>query len=130
MVEGGHAGFADIEFGFADAEKESAENPDLLLNAYLDESHLVEKALKGGPFLFLGYKGSGKTAIAERANLLQRTDPQMFVSVEQPSDFSYSEFKATAGGAGDHQTRYPTTWGIPAAPCSAQVARTRRGRPS
>jgi hypothetical protein len=71
MGRGGHAGFADIEFGFADAEKESAENPALLLNAYLDETHLVDKALKGVPFLVLGYKGSGKTAIAERANLLQ-----------------------------------------------------------
>ena len=111
MGEGVHAGFADIEFGFADAEKESAENPDLLLNAYLDESHLVDKALKGGPFLFLGYKGSGKTAIAERANLLQANDPQMLVSVEQLTDFSYSEFKTTAGGGGDHQTRYPTAWG-------------------
>jgi hypothetical protein len=106
-----HAGFSDIEFGYADAEKESAENPELLLYAYLDESHLVEKALKGAPFLFLGYKGSGKTAIAQRANLLQNDNPELFVSVEQLTDFSYLEFKAASGGAGDHQTRYPTTWG-------------------
>jgi hypothetical protein len=111
MGRGGHAGFADIEFGFADAEKESAENPDLLLNAYLDETHLVDKALKGVPFLVLGYKGSGKTAIAERANLLQETEHGLIVSVEQLGDFSYSDFKAAAGNAPDHQTRYPTTWG-------------------
>lgn len=107
----GHAGFADIEFGFADAEKESAENPELLLHAFLDDSHLVAKALEGSPFLFLGYKGSGKTALAERANLLQASRPQLFVSVEQLSDFSYAEFKNAAGGGGDHQTRYPTAWG-------------------
>lgn len=111
MTPRGHAGFADIEFGFADAAKESARNPDLLLHAYLDDSNLVAKALKGEPFLFLGYKGSGKTAIAERANLLQRTDPRMFVSIEQLTDFSYAEFKTTAGGSADHHTRYPMTWG-------------------
>jgi len=111
MAPAPHAGFSNIEFGFADAEKESAENPELLISAFLDESHLVEKAIKGSPFLFLGYKGSGKTAIAERANLLQQHDPHLLVSVEQLKDFSYLEFKMTSGGAGDHQTRYPTTWG-------------------
>jgi hypothetical protein len=106
-----HAGFADIEFGFADAEKESAQNPDLLLFAFFDDSHIVDKALKGSPFLLLGYKGSGKTAIAERANLLASSDPSLFVKVEQLADFSYTDFKlgfrtfggwsALAGGGGD-----------------------------
>lgn len=111
MVQGGgHAGFADIEFGYADAEKESAENPDLLLRAFLDDTHVVDKALVGDKFLFLGYKGSGKTAIAERASLLQQERSELFVTVEHLTDFSYLEFKNATGGAGDYQTRYPTTW--------------------
>ncbi len=106
-----HAGFGDIQFGYAGAEKESAEAPDLLLRAFLDDSKVVDTALYGDKFLFLGYKGSGKTAIAERARLLALENPKLFATVHQLLDFSYSDFKTAAGGGGDHQTRYPMTWG-------------------
>ena len=94
-------GFRDIEFGFADAHKEGAEAPDLLLHGFFDDTHLTEHALCGSPFLFLGYKGSGKTAIAERARLLGDRDPELFVTTTALDDFSYRDFTSLAGGSGD-----------------------------
>ncbi len=103
-------GFRDIEFGFADAHKEGAEAPDLLLHGFFDDTHLTEHALFGSPFLFLGYKGSGKTAIAERARLLGDRDPVLFVTTTALDDFSYRDFTSLAGGSGDFESRYPTVW--------------------
>jgi hypothetical protein len=102
-------GFRDIEFGFADAHKEGAEAPDLLLHGFFDDTRLTEQALSGSSFLFLGYKGSGKTAIAERARLLGERDPELFVTTTALDDFSYGDFKSLAG-AGDFESRYPTVW--------------------
>jgi hypothetical protein len=103
-------GFRDIEFGFADAHKEGAEAPGLLLDGFLDDTNLVEQALSGSSFLFLGYKGSGKTAIAERARLLSEREPELFVTAAALDDFSYGDFKSLAGAAGDVESRYPTVW--------------------
>ena len=105
------ARFGDIEFGYASAEKEGAESPGLLLDGFLDDGHLGDAALWGGPFLFLGYKGSGKTALAEHARLLADARADLFVTVTTLDRFSYADFKSVAGGSGDHQVRYPTAWG-------------------
>jgi hypothetical protein len=103
--------FADIEFGFASAEKEGAEAPDLLLTGFLDDARLTHSAVWGSPFLFLGYKGSGKTALAEHARLLSQTRPELFVTTTTLDRFSYGDFKSVAGGSADIQVRYPTAWG-------------------
>jgi hypothetical protein len=100
--------FQQIEFGFTDAHTESAEAPRLLRDGFLDDG-LVDRALTGRHFLFLGYKGSGKTAIAERARLLAEADPQLFVKVATLDEFSYGDFKSAAGST-EPQARYPTVW--------------------
>jgi hypothetical protein len=105
------ARFADIRFGFASAEKEGAEAPDLLLRGFLDDEDLTATALSGSPFLFLGYKGSGKTALAEHARLIAERTPDLFVTTTTLEHFSYGDFKAIAGGSSEQQVRYPTAWG-------------------
>jgi hypothetical protein len=106
-----YVGFGDIEFGFASGEVEGAESPDLLLEGFFDASHLTERALSKSTFAFLGYKGSGKSALAQRARLMSLANPRLFVSVTTLDRFSYRDFKSVAGGDGDSQTRYPTAWG-------------------
>ena len=54
--------FRSIRFGKASAEAESAAAPELLLAGYLDHEGFTTQASSGDAFLFLGYKGSGKTA--------------------------------------------------------------------
>jgi hypothetical protein len=102
--------FRDIEFGFADARKEGAEAPELLIRGFFDDSGMTEEALSGSSFLFLGYKGSGKTALAERARLLGERDPSLFVTTASLEEFSYGDFKSLAEGAGEAHARYPTVW--------------------
>jgi len=101
--------FRDIEFGFADARTEGAEAPGLLQDGFLDDDGLVQTALYERPFIFLGYKGSGKTAIAERARLLAESDPNLFIKVASLDEFPYTDFKSAAG-SGEPATRYPTVW--------------------
>jgi hypothetical protein len=103
-------GFAAIQFGFASAEKEGAEAPDLLLSGFFDDAGLSDSALFGSPSVFLGYKGSGKTALAEHARLLAESRPDLFVTVTSLDRFSYIDFKAVAGGSADPQVRYPVAW--------------------
>jgi len=102
--------FTDINFGFADAHKEGAEAPELLLEGFLDEFGVTDLALHGSSFLFLGYKGSGKTALAERARLLSANDPGLLVTTMSLEEFSYSDFRSLAGGGADDETRFPTVW--------------------
>jgi len=102
--------FRDIQFGFADAQKEGAEAPDLLLHGFLDRAGLIDEALGGSAFLILGYKGSGKTAIAQRARLLAADDPELFVTAVALDDFSYVEFNRFAGAPADPESRYPAAW--------------------
>ena len=111
QASGREPGFGEIQFGFASAEKEGAEAPDLLLSGFLDDSHLSDTALSGSPFVFLGYKGSGKTALAEHARLVAEATPDLFVTLTTLDRFSYVDFKAVAGGSTDQQVRYPTAWG-------------------
>jgi hypothetical protein len=102
--------FRDIEFGFADARKEGAEVPDLLLHGFFDAFRVTDEALSGSAFLFLGYKGSGKTALAERARLLGERDSQLFVTIASLEEFSYGDFKSIVQGDGDAHSQYPIVW--------------------
>lgn len=54
----------NIVFGKASAEREGAEYPDLLTKGYLNPFDVIREARDGAKFLFLGYKGSGKSALA------------------------------------------------------------------
>ena len=104
--------FASIQFGYADAHKEGSEAPGLLLHGYLDDAHVMDDALRGSPFLFLGYKGSGKTAIVERAKLLSEPDPTLFVTSATLEDFSYTDFKTFAGGSRRLSVTLPSSLGV------------------
>ena len=57
--------FTSIVFGYADAQEEATEKPSLLRDAFLDLDEIPERVFRGKEWLVLGYKGSGKSAIAE-----------------------------------------------------------------
>jgi hypothetical protein len=103
-------GFLDIHFGFASAETEGATAPALLLNGYLDQAGLTDEALYGRRFLFLGFKGSGKSAIGERARLLAEQQSDLFVSVAHLGDFPYATMRRELLSDTSGEASYQTAW--------------------
>ncbi|NBB81197.1 MAG: hypothetical protein GVY36_17460 [Verrucomicrobia bacterium] len=102
--------FADIDFGYASAEQEGARNPTLLLEGFLDHDRIIPEARSGHKFLFLGNKGSGKSAIAEHLRLLQSQESHLFVQTIYLSDFPYTDFKRIIRGDAEPESKYPTAW--------------------
>jgi hypothetical protein len=100
----------NIVFGKASAERESVENPDLLTKGYLDPFHLADEARDGGKFLFLGYKGSGKSAIGEHLKLTADSDSQLFVSHLSLADFPFTPFSKLIEADAEPESKYPAAW--------------------
>ena len=102
--------FKDIPLGKASAELESMSHPDLLINGFFDPWDVVEKALGGHEFLFLGYKGSGKSAIAEHLTLTTTGTHDRFITHTFLSDFPYGNFEKIVTGDAEPESRFPTAW--------------------
>jgi hypothetical protein len=102
--------FCDIDFGYASAEKESAEAPSLLVEGFFDLDGVRQKLRDGPEFLCLGYKGSGKSAIGEHLRLTADADPTFFVKRMYLADFPFTDFGQILRGSQDVKARYPPTW--------------------
>ena len=102
--------FRDIPLGHASAELEGAYNPDLIVKGFLDPWNVLDKAKNGPEFLFLGYKGSGKSAIGEHLRLTATDDYSLFVSHTFLSDFPYGNFSRIVTGDAEPESRFPTAW--------------------
>ena len=102
--------FRTFRFGFAEAEVEGARDPELLLRGFLDPGGSVDEIINGHKFLILGYKGSGKSAIAEHLRLRAEADPHLFVTVTTLSNFPFAEFGEIVGGQSGPESRLPTAW--------------------
>lgn len=102
--------FLKINFGYASAQQEGTRSPDLLIDGYLDVHQISQNALDGPEFLVLGYKGSGKSAIAERLRLLHQNNSEIFLTNIDLADFPYTAFSQIVPGQEAPQSRYPTAW--------------------
>jgi hypothetical protein len=100
----------DITFGFASADFEAAHEPDLLLRGFVDHMNLVENARSSRKFLFLGYKGSGKSALGEHLKLVAQTEPELFVEFVNIDDISFSSFSQILQRSIEPEARYPKVW--------------------
>ena len=70
----------------------------------------MQEAKAGRRFLFLGYKGSGKSALAEHLRLSSEQDSELFVTTTILADFPYSDFAGLVKGEGEAESRFPTAW--------------------
>jgi hypothetical protein len=70
----------------------------------------VKEARDGKRWLFLGYKGSGKSALGEHLRLVAEDEPEMFVSLINIGDVSFSTFSQILRGRFEPEARYPTVW--------------------
>lgn len=85
-----------IHFGVIDAKQESKQYPELLNTGYWDGDSVVEKALNERTFLFLGYKGSGKSALAEHLKIT-KSSFDCNVIIRLLNSFHYNQFAKFTG---------------------------------
>ena len=98
--------FRKINFGYADAHTEGEDCPILLKEGYLDISQVVNKAINTSTFLFLGYKGSGKSSLSEHLRL---TQDDIMVDQQGLKDFPFKVFDKILDNE-DRLLKYKTIW--------------------
>ncbi len=100
----------DIVFGLTAAEEERARDPRLLLEGFLDAFGFVKQVKDGHEFLILGPKGSGKSAIASRIELLARQGNTLFASTYQLGQFPFDRFAEILPGGEAPLIKFPSNW--------------------
>lgn len=102
--------YKEINFGYSSAEDESANCPELLLNGFFDFNGFSKELINGSHFVVLGYKGSGKSALAEHIRLISISDPTLFVKNIFLSDFPFVNFAKIINTDDLPASKYPTAW--------------------
>lgn len=100
--------FRKIIFGKTDAQEESAEFPNLLINGYLPIDNIINQALETNKFLFLGYKGSGKSALSEHLKLT--SDENTLVDQQSLKNFPYKTFGKIVSGDSEPEIKHKLAW--------------------
>lgn len=104
--------FTDIEFGYRSADAERRNNPELLDKGFFNKDDTVQSLLAGQDYIVLGYKGSGKSAIAEHLDLIARDDPDLFVEVAHLSEFPFEQVPQLIPGNEDSSHRASLAWSL------------------
>lgn len=97
-----------INFGCSDAHTESEDYPELLSDGYIDLSNVVHQALNKSTFLFLGYKGSGKSSLSEHLRLI--ADDNIVIDSQRLTNFSFTEFCKIFKSDNEKEIRAQETW--------------------
>lgn len=103
-------GFKQIKFGMAAAEKEKSDLPNLLIEGFLDAYGYIGKIENENKFLVLGPKGSGKSAIGSRLELLSKNDDSLYTQQYYLKDFPYKSFTEILPGGEAPEIKYPNNW--------------------
>lgn len=102
--------FRKIAFGFISAEHELANDPGLITEGYIDFKASAEEATDGKKFLFLGYKGAGKSSLGERLHLTLGERHDRFARLVSLADFPFTPFSKLIRGDSEPEAKYPTAW--------------------
>lgn len=104
------SGITDVDFGQISAEAERVTNPKLISDGFVDIMSIEKEAIDGPRFLFLGYKGSGKSSIAERLDLKLGGNHSSFVTKISLADFPFTPFSKIIKGDVEPEAKFPTAW--------------------
>lgn len=99
--------FKDIDFGTSAAENET---DDLLIQGFWDERGYVNQIIDGSKYLILGPKGSGKSAIGRRIDLLSNYTEDFQVNIYKLSDFPYKLFSSLFKNKESLEIKYQNDW--------------------
>ncbi len=102
--------FKKIVFGKMDASKETS-SPQLLLDGYLDANGYIEQLVEGDMYYVFGQKGSGKSAIASKIELMARTEGKISAKIYDLGQFDYAGFSGVIPGVKTESiSKGLTTW--------------------
>ena len=90
----------------SDAQSEGMDYPDLLIDGYVNILQVIENVNTPRIFLFLGYKGSGKSSLSEHLRL---SESQAIVEQQPLKDFPFKLFEKVIEGD-DRTIKYKTIW--------------------
>jgi hypothetical protein len=102
--------FRKIAFGYISAEYERAKDPGLITEGYIDFKGATEEATDGEKFLFLGYKGAGKSSLGERLQLTLADQHDRFAKLVSLADFPFTPFSKLIRGDVEPEAKYPMAW--------------------
>lgn len=88
--------FSDLEFGYADAEKEFNRIPDIFEESFYDPKNIVDKLMNKHHFLLVGRKGVGKSAVNSKIRYICGKGDSTFTFPLQLNDFEYTTFSKTS----------------------------------
>ena len=94
----------------SDAQSEGKKFPNLLTKGYLDSMGIVRQALNSSRYLFLGYKGSGKSALSAHLKLSNMDNRDVIINEIMMKSFPYKLFGRIVKGEAEHEARYPMAW--------------------
>ena len=98
--------FRKINFGLSDAQSERMDYPNLLKDGYLNISQVIETVNNPRYFLFLGYKGSGKSSLSEHLKLCEND----YIVEQQPlTNFPFKFFDKVINSE-DRTIKYKIIW--------------------
>ena len=100
--------FRKINLGKADAQEEGIAFPNLLRDGYYDIDKVVNQVYDTSNFLFLGYKGSGKSALSEHLKL-SANDGTLIVQ-QSLKDFPYKMFAKIVSGDSEQEYKLKVAW--------------------
>lgn len=94
------AQFRDINFRYTDAEEERLYAPELIEKAFVDINGILANIKYPEKFIVIGPKGSGKTALSSKLQMLQNTHWNLFVDNDILEQFEFPLLKKTGGQKG------------------------------
>ena len=98
--------FRKINFGLSDAQSERMDYPNLLKDGYLNISQVIETVNNPRYFLFLGYKGSGRSSLSEHLELCEND----YIVEQQPlTNFPFKFFDKVINSE-DRTIKYKIIW--------------------
>ncbi|WP_417203705.1 P-loop ATPase, Sll1717 family [Acetoanaerobium sticklandii] len=103
----------DYKLGFADAEKEFINLPDIFDSSFYDPHNLLDKLMNSHEFLLVGRKGVGKSAYSCKLRCMSKDSVNEINTISiNLSDFGYSVFEKLKLKEFDGTRKYKLAWDL------------------
>jgi hypothetical protein len=102
--------FSEINFKYTDAEEERLHAPELIDQAYVDIDGILQRIQSPEKFLVIGPKGSGKTALSSKLQMMEKNRWDLFVDNDILEQFEFQLLDKTGGEKGTSIGGALTAW--------------------